>query len=154
VVLALAAALGVRPGYASSPAHPSGSALVAWTLQLINQDRHAAGLAPLAADSQLEAVALGHSLDMASRGYFSHFTPEGASPYDRLHHAGIRYLVAGENIGMISGGNRHLMVQRIEAAMLRSPEHRANLLRHSFLRVGIGIALSHGELYLTEDFAG
>jgi uncharacterized protein YkwD len=46
------------------------------------------------------------------------------------------------------------MVQRIEAAMLRSPEHRANLLRRSFLRVGIGIALYDGELYLTEDFAG
>jgi uncharacterized protein YkwD len=154
LVVALAAALGARSVFASSAAHPSGQALVAWTLQLINEDRHAAGLAPLAANSHLEAVALGHSLDMAARDYFSHFTPEGASPYDRLHRAGIRYQVAGENIGMISGSNRHLMVQRIEAAMLRSPEHRANLLRRSFLRVGIGIALYDGELYLTEDFAG
>ena len=43
---------------------------------------------PLAFDTRLIAAALGHSQDMATRGYFSHFTPEGIGPQQRILAAG------------------------------------------------------------------
>jgi uncharacterized protein YkwD len=44
------------------------------------------------------------------------------------------------------------MLRAIEAAMLRSPEHRANLLRAAFTTVGIGVVVDGPSLYVTEDF--
>jgi uncharacterized protein YkwD len=123
-------------------------------LRVINHDRRVSGLAPLRFDSQLEHAAVAHSLDMAVHGYFSHTAPDGASPYDRMGSVGVRYHVAGENLGYDEGGQARSMLRSIEVAMLKSPEHRANLLRVSFQRVGIGIALAGSQVYVTEDFAG
>jgi uncharacterized protein YkwD len=121
-------------------------------LAIINRDRQAAGVTPLQAGRRLAHVALAHSLDMADHRYFSHFTPQGASPYDRMARADIHYLSAGENIGVDSGAPPLQMLQRLDLAMLNSPEHRANLLRPTFTRVGIGIAVMGNQLYITEDF--
>lgn len=153
--LALALGLGLPKLVAAAPQAQVGSrALRVELLALINQDRQTAGLSPLRAGRGLERVALAHSLDMAEHGYFSHVTPQGASPYDRLTHAGIHYQLAGENLGIDDGPAPDLMLQRIDVAMLHSPEHRANLLRTTFKRVGIGIAIMGGRLYVTEDFKG
>src|SRR4051812_5014003 len=46
---------------------------------LINREREAKGLKPLAWDAKLAAVARGHSADMAKRNYFAHASPEGAN---------------------------------------------------------------------------
>jgi uncharacterized protein YkwD len=44
--------------------------------------------APLAFDTRLIAAARGHSQDMATRGYFAHFTPEGIGPQQRIRASG------------------------------------------------------------------
>jgi uncharacterized protein YkwD len=150
-------ALAVGVGFptlvsATSVARSASPSLSAPMLAIINHDRQVAGVAPLQAGHRLAQVALAHSLDMADHRYFSHFTPQGASPYDRMVRAGIRYLSAGENIGVDSGSSPLEMLQRLDLAMLNSPEHRANLLRPTFTRVGIGIAVMGNQLYITEDF--
>lgn len=123
-------------------------------LAIINADRHAAGLSALSFDNRDAQVAIQHSRDMATNHYFSHTSPEGLSPFDRLHRAGITYAVAGENLGTDTGTNKVAMLQAIEVAMLHSPEHRANLLRATFTHVGIGVTFHGGVIFVTEDFTG
>ncbi len=65
-------------------------------LDLVNQERQAAGLSPLAPDPELTEVARRHSADMFARGYFAHDTPEGATPFDRMRDANVRFLAAGK----------------------------------------------------------
>ena len=54
----------------------------------INEERVNIGGAPLIWDDDLASVARAHSDDMTTRDYFSHNTPEGLDPTDRLHMAG------------------------------------------------------------------
>ncbi|HEV2708001.1 MAG TPA: CvpA family protein [Pyrinomonadaceae bacterium] len=107
--------------------------LEAQMLELVNQERAAAGLAPLAPDPELTEVARRHSADMFARGYFSHITPEGRSPFDRMKEADVRFLTAGENLALAP------TLTVAHNGLMNSPGHRANILRPQFGRVGIGI---------------
>ena len=102
-------------------------------LDLVNQERAAAGLSPLAADPELTEVARRHSADMFARGYFAHDTPEGATPFDRMRAADVRFVTAGENLALAP------TVSVAHTGLMNSPGHRANILRPEFGRVGIGI---------------
>lgn len=107
--------------------------LEAQMLELINQERDAAGLAPLAADEEMRGVARKHSVDMFARGYFSHNTPERKSPFDRMRDDGVRFATAGENLALAP------TLPIAHRGLMNSPGHRANILRPQFGRVGIGI---------------
>jgi uncharacterized protein YkwD len=102
-------------------------------LGLVNNERVAAGLRPLAPDPELTEVARLHSSDMFARGYFAHDTPEGRDPFDRIRAGGVRFLTAGENLALARS------VQIAHTGLMNSPGHRANILRPEFGRVGIGI---------------
>ncbi|HEX2269585.1 MAG TPA: CvpA family protein, partial [Pyrinomonadaceae bacterium] len=102
-------------------------------LDLVNSERVANGLQPLAADPELTEVARRHSADMFARGYFAHDTPEGATPFDRMQEANVRFLIAGENLALAP------TVTVAHTGLMNSPGHRANILRPQFGRVGIGI---------------
>jgi uncharacterized protein YkwD len=102
-------------------------------LDLVNQDRVAAGLKPLAPDPELTEVARRHSADMFARGYFAHDTPEGRDPFERMREAKIRFETAGENLALAP------TVQVAHRGLMNSPGHRANILNAQFGRVGIGI---------------
>ena len=56
-------------------------------IKAVNEVRKEHGRKPLGNNVTLEAAAQGHARDMAKRGYFSHFTPEGKSYVDRIRHA-------------------------------------------------------------------
>jgi uncharacterized protein YkwD len=117
-------------------------------LDYVNQQRTQRGLAALRLDPTLTAIARTHNADMFQRSYFSHNTPDGHTPFDRMQAAGITYTSAGENIAYAPN------VTIADTGLMNSPEHRANILRPQFSRVGIGI-LSGGlfeEMY-TQDFA-
>lgn len=107
--------------------------LEARMLQLVNAERAAAGLKPLAPDPELTEVARKHSADMFSRGYFAHDTPEGRDPFDRMRESGVRFQTAGENLALAP------TVQVAHTGLMNSPGHRANILQKDFGRVGIGI---------------
>jgi uncharacterized protein YkwD len=102
-------------------------------LDLVNQERTAAGLRPLEADPELTEVARRHSADMFARGYFAHETPEGRTPFDRMHDANVNFLTAGENLALAP------TLPLAHTGLMNSPGHRANILRGQFGRVGIGI---------------
>ena len=107
--------------------------LEARMLQLVNQERAAKGQRALRADPELRDVARAHSRDMLVRGYFSHVTPEGKDPFDRLRQANVKYLSAGENLAFAPS------LPQLHQTLMNSPGHRANILRAAFGRVGIGI---------------
>ena len=121
--------------------------LEAKMLTLINGERAAAGLRPLASDPELAQVAEQHSTDMFVRGYFAHVTPEGRDPFERMREANVRFLTAGENLALAP------TLQIAHTGLMNSPGHRANILQPSFGRVGIGIMDGgfHG-LMVTQDF--
>lgn len=102
-------------------------------LDLVNQERQAAGLSLLQADPELTEVARKHSADMFARGYFAHDTPEGLSPFDRMRAANVRFITAGENLALAP------TLQIAHTGLMNSPGHRANILRREFGRVGIGV---------------
>ena len=102
-------------------------------LDLVNQERQAAGLQPLAPDPELTEVARRHSADMFARGYFAHDTPEGLSPFDRMKAAHVTFTTAGENLALAP------TIPVAHNGLMNSPGHRANILRPQFGRVGIGV---------------
>jgi uncharacterized protein YkwD len=121
--------------------------LEARMLELVNQERVAAGLKPLAPDPELTEVARRHSADMFARGYFAHDTPEGRDPFDRMRAANVRFVTAGENLALAP------TVQVAHRGLMNSPGHRANILYPQFGRVGIGILDGgiHG-LMISQEF--
>lgn len=102
-------------------------------LELVNRERAAAGLKPLEADPELTEVARRHSADMFARGYFSHYTPDGKDPFERMRESNVRFRTAGENLALAP------TLQLAHTGLMNSPGHRANILRPEFGRVGIGI---------------
>jgi uncharacterized protein YkwD len=102
-------------------------------LQLVNQERVRRGIGPLAADTALRTVARAHSVDMFERGYFSHSTPEGEDPFERMRAAHIAFLAAGENLALAQ------TLSIAHTGLMHSPGHRANILNLAYHRVGIGI---------------
>jgi uncharacterized protein YkwD len=123
---------------------PAEQTMVAY----VNAQRTQRGLAALRSDPTLTAVARAHSTDMFRRSYFSHNTPDGLTPFDRMHAAGITYTSAGENIAYAPN------VNIADTGLMNSPEHRANILNPLFTRLGVGI-VSGGlfEEMFTQDFA-
>ena len=115
-------------------------------LDLVNQERAAAGCAPVAADAGLARVARAHSADMRDRGYFSHTTPDGLSPWDRAAAAGVQGASA-ENIAQGYGDAASVM-----AGWMDSPGHRANILDCSNTRLGTGVADGDGGPWWTQLF--
>ncbi|HUB61930.1 MAG TPA: CvpA family protein [Puia sp.] len=116
-------------------------------LQLVNRERARRGIGPLVSDTALRAVARAHCIDMFERGYFSHYTPEGKDPFDRMRAAHIGFLSAGENLALAQ------TLSIAHTGLMHSPGHRANILNPAFHRVGIGIIEGgvHG-LMISQEF--
>lgn len=116
---------------------------------LLNQDRAANGLPALTLNSKLTSLADAYAADMIKRGYFSHYNPEGQSPFDRMNNAGISYSTAGENLAI------NTSVSAAETAFMKSSGHRANILNSSYTDVGIGVVhSSDGSVYVVQEFIG
>ncbi|AKQ45053.1 hypothetical protein TH63_04450 [Rufibacter radiotolerans] len=121
--------------------------LEAAMLNLINEERAKENLRPLAADTALRRVARLHSEDMFRRAYFSHYTPEKQSPFERIKKAKVPYRLAGENLALAP------TLEIAHEGLMKSPGHRANIMRRRFGRVGIGILQgSDGRLMITQNF--
>lgn len=115
-------------------------------LTLVNVERAKAGQGSLTMDTQLQKLARSYAEEMLTRGYFSHYTPEGLSPFDRMSQADIVFSYAGENLAF--SPNVDLAMQ----GLMNSPGHRANILSPNFHRVGIGVmdAGIYGEMFVQE----
>lgn len=115
-------------------------------LVTVNKERTTRGLSELSLDTALSDAARKHGKDMFARGYFSHYTKEGYSPFDRLAVAGISYSFTGENLAFAP--NTVLAMQ----GLMDSKGHRENILSTNFGRVGIGVIDGgiYGEMFVQE----
>jgi uncharacterized protein YkwD len=144
----IAALVLVLPAAALGGSTRSESSL----LREMNRVRAEHGLGPLSADTRLARAARAHSKEMIGSNEFTH----GAFG-TRMVRFNVTGRLAGENLAWGTGarGTAHGVV----AAWLASPGHRANLLRPSFTRVGIGDLVGafrgyRGAHVVTADFAG
>jgi uncharacterized YkwD family protein len=109
------------------------SAEEAKMLQLVNQERAKAGVAPLTMDSRLVKAARMKSADMIAKNYFDHTSPTYGDPFTMMTNLGIAYGYAGENLA----GNPTL--EGAHESLMGSPGHRKNILNSHYTHVGIGI---------------
>ncbi|MGB0086271.1 MAG: CAP domain-containing protein [Rhodomicrobiaceae bacterium] len=128
-------------------------------LHLVNQSRQAHKLPPLVLDPKLINAAQSHADDMLKRNYYSHTSPEGKTVADRFQKAGgSRWVLTEENIAKCDGCAAPLTdayVHRLHDGWMKSPGHRANILRPGIDRFGYGLAVSpSGSLYAVQTFAG
>jgi uncharacterized protein YkwD len=133
----------VRPKPVPVPPATANVAIGTGQWGLINQDRQAAGLAPLQWSPCLAAVATGQAARMAAQGYISH--ANGRS-LDLACGLGPR---TGENIGYQGGGVKDASMN---TWFMGDPPHRANILGpYHFVGVAWVIAPS-GTAYLAVEF--
>lgn len=107
------------------------------TLCLLNEQRQAAGLAPLQDSRPLNRASQRHARDMARKHYFAHgnfVSRIRAAHY--LH--GRRSWTLGENIAW--GTYSYATPAAIVDAWMHSPPHRENILNPVFHQIGIGVA--------------
>lgn len=136
---------------ASGETPEAGRAFAEALYERVNRVRSDHHLVSLARRPELDRVAEAHSADMARRGYFSHTSPEGASPLDRIAAAGLDEMtLAAENLGATDQSDP---TARIVESWLASPEHRRNLLSPAMNTTGIGVARGpRGELLFTQVY--
>lgn len=127
------------------------ASLEADLLDRVNRVRAEHHLIPLVRRGDLDRVARAHSDDMARRGYFSHQSPDGANPVDRLARHGVTDMrLAAENLGKTTESNPGAQIVR---SWLRSPDHRGNLLAPALNFTGIGVARgADGSLIYTQVY--
>lgn len=135
-----------------APAASSLSPAEAGLLQAVNATRTAHGLAPVSLDPTLTRAARSHSTAMIRGDYFAHGNFKG-----RMRAFHVQAPLVGENLAWGSG--RYAAAGTVVSEWLHSPRHRANLLRPSFTRIGIGASRggfrgNGGSTVFTVDFAG
>ncbi len=145
---ALAAFILLVPVTAAARGSADGQTL----LSELNTVRAQHGLGRLTLDSHLQRAARAHSQEMIATNDFTHgaFGP-------RMLQFDVTGRLAAENLAWGTGARG--TARGIVVAWLASPEHRANLLRASFTRVGIGDLVGffqghRGAHVVTADFAG
>src|SRR3954470_8895788 len=111
-------------------------------LCLVNGERTDAGLATVAANSELSQAADGMCQQMVSEHFFAHETPDGKTVVDRVQPTG--YIsgndwVVGENLGWGSGALS--TPQAMVNGWMNSPGHRANILAPDYKDVGLSACM-------------
>lgn len=135
----------LRLNFSTSNVHIDGNSEKEM-FNLVNEEREKAGLESLVEDPSLRELGRNHCQDMFARGYFSHYTPEGKSPFDRMAESDIQFAYAGENLALAPSPK--LAMQ----GLMNSPGHRANILSKNFGTVGVGVIDGgiYGEMFCQE----
>lgn len=144
--------------------------------RMINAERNKHGLAALAWDAKLAAVAVAHSRDMSQRNYLSHDSPEGHGFDYRYRQAGYKceirigriIHVGAENLALarlynsVSTRNGVTVydwnspadiARRTVEGWMHSTGHRENILTPHWRRQGVGIEIaSDNRVLVTQNF--
>ncbi len=126
-------------------------------LQLANRDRTAAGLPPLQVDPILSRAAQNHAKDMLRRNYFSHYSPEGEAPKDRVAAVGGTGSPAENIVMRYNSRFNRINIQLLEEFQdqwMHSPGHRRNLMNPTYGKFGYGLAIdpTSGRTYAVQMF--
>jgi uncharacterized protein YkwD len=153
VVVALLGALIATVAPARTAHATDDGGFGAKMLELVNQHRAGAGVAPLQASESLRSAAqdgrydgcgfpvMGRADDMGARNYFSHTIlgcgTQGLSSV--LGALGIQTSGFGENIAWMNGTTDPIVAAtRLTNDLMASPGHKANILNANFTHAGIG----------------
>ncbi len=137
-----------KSGLYGNPSQAIREGYEATLFELTNAARVRNGKRAVEEFPALAQTARKHSADMAKRHYFSHDTPEGKSPFDRMKADHHRYVRAGENLayGQFNSIFAH-------EGLLNSWDHRENLLMPQYTHLGVGVAFDEENTpYYTENF--
>lgn len=91
------------------------------------------GLAALKENSQLDTIAEERLADMFQKQYFAHVSPLGESATTVAADIGYDYLELGENLALGNFGGD----EKVVAAWMASPGHRANILNPRYSEIGV-----------------
>jgi len=134
---------------------------------LVNRQRRKKGLGSLKLDKKLSGIARAHSRDMATRGYFSHYSPDGkdfSSRYDaggfecKVHVGQTIYLGAENIFNVMFTGNMTgaRIANDTVNGWMKSPGHRKNILTPHWGLEGIGVSIGRDGgmvvVYITQNF--
>jgi uncharacterized protein YkwD len=141
-----------KPKLSAAPAPASPAALAAGpaaqVVQLVNQQRAAAGCAPMTVNAQLTTAAQLHSQDQAARTTMSHVGGDGSTFDQRILRTGYRADAMAENVAF-----GYPTAAAVMDGWMNSPGHRANILNCALKGIGVGVATGpDGLLYWTQDF--
>ncbi len=115
-------------------------------IRAVNRERSVLELPALTYNANLTSSAQQYAEDMESRDFFSHTSPEGEGPQQRIEHAGYAtlssetcncrgyYASFGENLA-----KGQQTVDDVMEDWMHSPDHRKNILSTLFTEIGIGI---------------
>jgi len=119
-------------------------------IELVNQERLKAGVAPLQVDMRLVESARLKSQDMIDNNYFSHTSPTWGQFYTIIRQkTGSDYGYLGENLAGAPS------VQTAHSLLMNSEGHRRNILNPNYTHIGIGIIKggTYGMMF-TQHFGG
>jgi uncharacterized protein YkwD len=132
----LAVALSLTAGVATAAPSEAVLAEQAHVVLLVNEQRAAAGLAPLVVNETLADGAQDYAQYMATANFFSHTGPDGSDVTARAEAAGYTtWVFLAENL---AAGQP--TPERVVQAWMTSPTHRANILAPEATEVGLGHA--------------
>ena len=101
---------------------------------LTNEERTKLSLPALQENSQLAVAAEKKAADMFKKDYWSHFAPDGTSPWDFIKQSGYQYEYAGENLA-----KNFLFSKNVIDAWMNSPTHRENIVKKEYTEVGYAV---------------
>lgn len=87
---------------------------------------------PLKLNAALQRAAQKHADDMAQKGYFSHQSQDGRTPFQRIQAEGYAFWNVAENISY-----GHATAERAIQSWLRSPNHCRNLMSADVTEMGM-----------------
>ena len=102
--------------------------------QLTNEQRQKNNLPSLVLNSNLTLAAQRKAENMFQENYWSHYSPDGKTPWDFILGANYKYEYAGENLA-----KNFLFSNGVIDAWMNSTTHRDNLLKREYTDVGYAI---------------
>lgn len=123
-----------------------------WTddvVHYVNIERAKIGVEPLEQDLLLNQLAIIKAQDMVNRQYFEHKSPYYGYPWDLATLFDYEYTSLGENIA------RNFQAPKdVVDAWMESPSHRENMLRETYINIGVGITGDgNGNYYWVQMFS-
>lgn len=117
-----------------------------YLFEAVNQERRAAGLAPLSWNSGLVNAARPHAMEMAQRSAISHQFNDEGDISARASAAAVRFSEVAENVGVAPSP------AEMHQAWMESPGHRANILDPHLTSLAISVVYRDGALWAVQDF--
>lgn len=99
-----------------------------------NQQRTAAGLAPLTLNTELVNAATAKANHMFANNYWAHVAPDGSTPWTFINGSGYVYNSAGENLAKDFNTSNGVVT-----GWMGSSSHRENILNSNFQDVGYAV---------------